>query len=235
MYKSQGRINQSLRSSLIIQQWCFCGKKLLWINAKKLKVLAIWRWRNLSLAGKITIFKSLAFSKIIFISYLSYVPKTIINKLEKLQIEFIWNNKNSKIKHSTLIADYADGGLKDIDIKAKLNSLHLSWIRRLYDPNFHPWKNIPLKLIKLKFDQNIFYPNMNLPPPKEFPRFYKNIQKSWADTSQNPITTSNILYQPIWFNSFIIVSNLPIKKLFKFELFIYKMYEEGTLIAWGYF
>ena len=34
-----------------------------------------------------------------------------------------------KIKHSTLIADYADGGLKDIDIKAKLNSIHLSWIR----------------------------------------------------------------------------------------------------------
>ena len=36
-------------------------------------VLALWRWRNLSLLGKITVFKSLIFSKRIFITYLSNI------------------------------------------------------------------------------------------------------------------------------------------------------------------
>ena len=53
-----------------------------------------------------------------------------------------------KVKHTTLISNYEDGGLKDIDIKAKLKSLHLSWIKRLYNKNSHPWKNIPLELIE---------------------------------------------------------------------------------------
>ena len=44
-------------------------------------VIAIWRWRNLSLGGKVTIFKSLVFSKIVFISYLNHVPDSIIKKL----------------------------------------------------------------------------------------------------------------------------------------------------------
>ena len=83
-------------------------------------VLALWRWRNLSLIGKITIFKTLAFSKIIFISYLSYVPNSIIEKLEKIKKEFIWNGKRPKVKHSALLGDYEEGGLKDIDIKAKI-------------------------------------------------------------------------------------------------------------------
>ena len=73
-------------------------------------------------------------------SYLSFVPPSIINKIEALHKEFIWDGKPPKVKHSTLISNYEDGGLKDIDIRAKLKSLHLSWIRRLYSPNFHPWK-----------------------------------------------------------------------------------------------
>ena len=77
------------------------------------RVLSIGRWRNLFLSGKITVFKSLAFSKIIFISYLNDVPVTIIKKIEQIQREFIWNGKKPKIKHTTLINDYEEGGLKD--------------------------------------------------------------------------------------------------------------------------
>ena len=49
------------------------------------KLLNIWRQRNLTLEGKIVIFKTLAISKIVDVSYLSMVPKTIIEKLEKIQ------------------------------------------------------------------------------------------------------------------------------------------------------
>lgn len=49
------------------------------------KVISMWRWRNLTLAGKITIFKTLAFSKIIFLSFLTNIPIQIIQKLENIQ------------------------------------------------------------------------------------------------------------------------------------------------------
>ena len=198
-------------------------------------VLATWRWRNLTLLGKISVFKSLAFSKIIFISYLSNVQNSILSQIEKLQKEFIWSGKNPKIKHSTLIADYEQGGLKDIDVKAKIKSLQLSWVRRLYSQNFHPWKNIPLKLIESTFHQNIFFPNAKITPPSIMPQFYKQIFSSWGILSQDPITPVSILNQSVWYNSFIQIDNTPIKKLFPFELFIFNLYEDGVLVPWNSF
>ena len=61
----------------------YVEKNFLEVVEKIENVLSIWRWRNLSLSGKITVFKSLAFSKIIFISYLNEVTTTIIKKLNK--------------------------------------------------------------------------------------------------------------------------------------------------------
>ena len=40
---------------------------------KIIKVTAMWKWRGLTLAGKVTIFKTMAISKIVFASFLSTV------------------------------------------------------------------------------------------------------------------------------------------------------------------
>ncbi len=45
-------------------------------------VLKIWKSRGLSLLGKIVIFKTLAISKIIFVSYLTTVPSDVIHTLK---------------------------------------------------------------------------------------------------------------------------------------------------------
>ena len=66
------------------------------------KLLNVWRQRDLTLEGKIIIFKSLAISKIVHVAYLSAVPKEIIDKLEKIQNEFLWNGKKAKINSKTL-------------------------------------------------------------------------------------------------------------------------------------
>ena len=51
--------------------------------------------------------------------------KDFIKQLEDLRKNFIWNGKRPRIKHSTLIADYVDGGYKDVDIETKLSSLRI--------------------------------------------------------------------------------------------------------------
>ena len=60
------------------------------------KVLKLWRMRNLTLEGKITIFKTLAISKIIHLSRVTNVPTQIIKELNKIQKEFIWNGSIPK-------------------------------------------------------------------------------------------------------------------------------------------
>ena len=47
------------------------------------------------------------------------LPKQMLDQLNTLQKSFIWSNRKPKIKHSTLIADYGEGGYKDIDINRK--------------------------------------------------------------------------------------------------------------------
>ena len=80
------------------------------------RVLKIWKMRNLTLEGKIVIFKTLAISKIVFQSMITPVPRHIVNELERIQKAFLWKNSSPKIKHETLCNDYKDGGLKNIDI-----------------------------------------------------------------------------------------------------------------------
>ena len=68
--------------------------------------------RNLTVEGNNTTFKILAISKIIHFSVVTNVPTEIINELNKIKKEFIWNGNNPKIKHSTLCNKYENGRLK---------------------------------------------------------------------------------------------------------------------------
>ena len=172
------------------------------------------------------------------------VPSDFVSNLELIHKKFIWNNKAAKIKHSTLIGDYVEGGLKDIDIKAKIDSLHISWIARLYDGNFHPWKLIPTFLFK-KLSQcssTIFYPNLEIDSSQysSFPVFYKNLIEKWSSFSHSePITVSSILSESIWNNRYIKIDNCVIcPKFFRMDqpLFLRNLVDsEGNFISWNSF
>ena len=91
-------------------------------NIKTLNdVLKLWEFRGLTLADRIFVFKSLALSKLLYAFTVTVPSKFVIDQLNTLHKNFIWNNKRPKIKHSTLIADYCEGGYKDVSIlKTKL-------------------------------------------------------------------------------------------------------------------
>ena len=109
-------------------------------NLKSIKeILNLWKHRGLSLTGRILIFKSLALSKVFYASTMKCLSKQVVDQLNVMQRGFIWNNKKPKIKHSILVADYSEGGEKDIDIKTKISALKVAWVTRLLDDNFHPF------------------------------------------------------------------------------------------------
>ena len=75
-------------------------------------VLKIWRIRNLTVQDKITIFKTLAISKVIHLALVANVLHVIIDQSDKIQNNFIWNQKHPKIRPSTLCNTDENGGLK---------------------------------------------------------------------------------------------------------------------------
>ena len=123
----------------------------------------LWRIRNFSVEGRITIFKTLAMSKIIQLFLVTTAPTKIINKLNKIQKELVWNGSNSKIKHSTLCSKYENGNLKNVDILSKVINLQCSWMKWLYDNLSHPWKTISSWLIYAYLRKNIkFHSNLDI-------------------------------------------------------------------------
>ena len=56
-------------------------------------VLKVWGMLRLTLEGKIIVFKTLAISKIVFLSFISKVPSEIISELERIQKTFLCPSK----------------------------------------------------------------------------------------------------------------------------------------------
>ena len=176
-------------------------------------ILSLWSMRGLSLLGKIQIFNTLGISKILYVSSMTQVPKNLVNELKKIQIDFLWNSKSPKIKHSTLIADYSEGGLKSVDKESKINAMKITWVKRLSDNNNHPWKIIPSNCFILSNGESIFHRNFrsnvsfNLEVSK-LPPFYKEIVELWSEFCFQKIDTNSTSYsESLWYNSHIRINN----------------------------
>ena len=99
-----------------------------------------------------------------------------IAQLEKIQKQFIWKNRNSKYKYTTLCSEYEQGGLKNVDIFSKIAILQCSWGKRLHDDSFHSWKVIRLFHIKNHLGKNfVFHSNLSVKQKviKNFQKFTK--------------------------------------------------------------
>ena len=81
----------------------------------------------------------------------------IINVLDKTQKHFMCNGLNSKVNNSTINNNYKNGGLRNVNIAAKISSLQSSWIKKLFNENFHDWKIVPLHVIHKSLGKKIVF------------------------------------------------------------------------------
>ena len=91
-----------------------------------------WKRRNLTPIGKITVVKSLLISKLVrlFIA-LPNPSQKFIKDLETALLNFVWNSKRNPIKRSKLVQHCSQDGLQMLGITALLQSMKLSWLKRL--------------------------------------------------------------------------------------------------------
>ena len=91
----------------------------------------------------------------------------MLDELQRMQNEFLWQDKQGKIKHSTMIGSYEKGGLKDVDLESKFQSLRIIWVRKMLDKaNSHPWMAIVNTVLKDLGGVNIFHTNLLIVPEK---------------------------------------------------------------------
>ena len=128
--------------------------------------------------------------------------------------DFIWDGKWAKIKHCTLIGDYIDGGLKDVDLVSKFTSIKFIWIRKMPDTNnFHPWVAVADNILRNVGGVNVFQSNLSMAPSRlnSFKRilvFYKDLIDVWKTFSGGVLKDVEfILSQRLWNNKFITSKN----------------------------
>ena len=125
----------------------------------------------------------------------------------------------TKIKYTCLINSKFEGGLDLPDIKTKLETQKIMWLKKLLTTTERPWQAVVQSYIKKQGGtENIrtnFDPNVL---GKHVPPFYRQCLTSWAKLVQcEPCNEAEILIQPIWNNSKIKVPSS------KFNQFFYNL------------
>jgi hypothetical protein len=166
----------------------------------KLKnLLNMWKSRNLTPFGKITVIKSLILPTIThMLSSLPSPKADTIKLIENLFFNFIWNGKRDKIKRAVLIQPYEEGGLRMVNLANYIKGLKLTWLRR-YIGNKQNWglfadNYLPKNLFNTGGNHKENLQNSN--------PFWCDILEAWQQfyKNVNPISVDDILSEPIWYN-----------------------------------
>ena len=91
-----------------------------------------WKRRNLTPIGKICIIKTLLISKLVhFFIALPNPPNDFFKNIESILFDFVWHGRKDKIKRTKLMQTYELDGLKMVNMRAFVDSMKLSWIKRM--------------------------------------------------------------------------------------------------------
>ena len=103
-----------------------------WCKLQKIEnQLKLWKMRNLSLIGKVTVVKHLIIPKLLFSCQFFEFPIGFVKQLESIVYEYIWGSRD-KIKRNTFISDIQDGGLQMVDFESKAKSMRATWMCKIH-------------------------------------------------------------------------------------------------------
>ena len=184
----------------------------------------MWKKRNLTVLGKITVVKTILLSKLahLFIS-LPSPSKVYIKALETIFYNYIWGSKTDRVSRNQLVKDYKEGGCRMVHIDSFIKSLKLSWIRRIFYCEAS-WKSLFFAMYKT--DQNKLGSFGNYYPIKLINNlkndFWKETLLTYSELQSAFICDKNqyILSSSLWYNDNIKIDDTPV--------FFMNLYEKGV-------
>ena len=167
-------------------------------------LLHTWSKRNLTLFGKVTILKTLIIPKLNHLfSALPNPDNKFLNDVEKTFFKFIWNKSNDKIKRNIVIQSYENGGLNMTNISTFINSLKVSWMKRLINSESTWTIFIKHYLKEISTEVFSFGPKVSEILIKDSNPFWIDVFTAWAEFVKKALDSledSEVLKQPVWFN-----------------------------------
>ena len=207
------------------------------------RMIKSWSRRMLSTAGKITVVKSILLPKLthLFISLPNPSDKQI-KDLENLFYKFIWNNKVDKIARKNLIQDFNKGGLRMICVRSFIESLKITWIRRIINvPKNTSWLTLLYDFLPQNFQHflhfdGIYFKHIAI---KTTNIFWKDVFNSFAKLRKIIDKDENILFQPIWYNELFTINDKTVYYRNWFEkgvIYVYDLLDvDGKLLPYHEF
>ncbi|RUA06576.1 MAG: hypothetical protein DSY43_01730, partial [Gammaproteobacteria bacterium] len=202
--------------------------------------LNIWRMRNLTLFGKAVVVRSLAISQLLYVFSKTSFPHSYVKKVKDEILKFLWNGKKSKVKYTTLIGEFNQGGIRLPDFESIIKANRASWAIKLMNTMDGYWKSFAkmhfhsiggINILGENFDSSILTTLHN------FPKFYTEILEGWTEVSSTIVlSVDDILRQPIWFNKYIKLNTdvAMIRKLIEKGIkLIHHVWEQGNLPNWN--
>lgn len=187
-------------------------------------ILKFWKMRNLSIHGKISVISSLLMSKIWYLLMVVNIPENYYNQINKICLDFLWNNKPPLVAYNVILNKVIDGGLNFPDIVQKMYAFRLKYLCRLLDENYHAvWKNTCVyflsKIENMNLGIEVLLCSFKTKNLEIIPEFYQSMLHSWQiifSQIEIPINAQNVFDVPIFFNPKICYQN----KMLYFKTFV---------------
>ena len=168
------------------------------------KSINVWKWRGLSLLGRIRIVKTFAIPKLIFRASVIPISKELIKEVSSIFYNFIWNGKD-KVKCLALISDIEMGGLKMLDIQSITSAKRVTCIQKLLEDYSSLCKTILDKLLLPAGGHFVLHCNFQSSKLKiNLPAFYKECFDAWSELNEKtPSCYKEIINEIVWYIKFL--------------------------------
>ena len=203
------------------------------IDAVKTK-LQLWKWRNLTIIGRIQIVKTFVIPLIMYRAGSICIDKEVVTEANRIIFDFIWKGKD-KVKRASLVGDIKDGGLKAPHLESIIKTHRIMLCQRLADGEPCNWKTILFHYLKQVGGKFILCCNFDIKKlPINLPMYYRECFECFshcsAATDNNVLELSHeqISNTVLWNNKFICINN---KSVFNQSLVSKGIIKVGDLVT----
>lgn len=121
--------------------------------------------------------------------------------MERILFNFLWNGPD-KIRRHVAIGNYNNGGLQVPDIKSRIETQRVLWVKRLLHGVEHPWKEFPRLLFARFGGLNILNGNTDvLTLRTRLPHFYLEMVEAWQKVNGPSKRDDVICNTSLWCNA----------------------------------
>lgn len=145
-------------------------------------VSATWKGRKLKLNGKVIVVNSLLLSVCVYVMSVMEMPGWVMNELNKIVCDFIWEGKGVKIAQKTLVGKRWEGGLSLMDLEIKRAAMRIKTVKKymggLWD---YGWKEFLRKYIDDVggIGDNGWYMGFKQSMTEGIPEIYREVLEAW--------------------------------------------------------